>query len=190
MTLFGALMGFFLLSGAALALPVQASAPAVVQPTYTVTLTGYNAVPEQTDDSPFETASGAYSNPEIIAARSRDLAEELPFGTIIAIEGPAVAQESCGYHVVAPVIGYRVIEDTMNARYTDRIDVLFNTDAKYVTADGRVENAGMIVGICKGVTIRVVGHLDPARLLPKTQAALAAIVTGKTNLKTSQLVLK
>ncbi len=187
MTLLGALMGFFLLSGAAFALPVQASAPAVVRPTYTVTLTGYNAVPEQTDDTPFETASGAYTNTEIIAARSRDLADELPFGTIIAIEGPATKQENCGYHVVAPVIGYRIIEDTMNARYTDRIDVLFDTNAKYVTADGRRENAGMIVGICKGITIRVVGRLDKSTMkMPKTQKELAALVIGTSN----KLVLK
>lgn len=181
-------MGFFLLSGATLALPALAAAPALPGPTYTVALTGYNAVPAQTDNNPLETASGAYSNPEIIAARSQDLADKLPFGTIIAIEGPSKKQEDCGYSIVAPTIGYRVIEDTMNARYTNRIDVLFSTNTNYVRGDGSEENAASVIGNCKGVTIRVVGHLDPVHtdLLPKTQAALARLVNGKS----SPLVIK
>lgn len=176
-------MGFFVLSGGPLALPAQASVPTTLQPAYTVTLTGYNAVPGQTDDNPFETASGAYSNPEIIAARSRDLASELPFGTIIAIEGSSATQDNCGYSIVSPVIGYRIIEDTMNARYEKYVDVLFATDEKYVRPNGRQENVASVLGVCKGVTIRVVGHLDPTHtdLLPKTQKELAAIVNGRSN---------
>ncbi len=166
-------MGFLLLSGGAHASP---STAAVEPPSYVVTLTAYNAVAAQTDDTPFETASGAYSNPEIIAARSRDLADALPFGTIIALEGPATAQGTCGYSVVAPVIGYRVIEDTMNPRYTSRIDVLLHTKAEYTTMDKGMKNAAQILGICNEVTIRVVGFVDGA--LPKTQAALAALVEG------------
>ena len=183
MPVLGALMGFFFLSGATLALPAQAAAPPAPMPAYTVSLTGYNAVPWQTDDNPFETASGAYSNPEIIAARSQDLADILPFGTIIAIEGPFAKQENCGYSAVSPLIGYRVIEDTMNARYRNRIDVLFSTKANYIMSDGHTENAASLIGNCKEVTIRVVGHLDPIHtdLLPKTQATLAALVAGKSS---------
>ena len=171
-------MVFFLLSGATLAVPAAASAPAAPAPTYTVTLTGYNAVPGQTDDNPFETASGAYSNPEIIAARSQDMGTELPFGTIVAIEAPAEDGETCGYHVVSGLIGYRVIEDTMNARYKQYVDVLLPTDRFVTHTDGRKENVASVLGVCKGVTVRVVGHLDPVHtdLLPKTQAELAAIV--------------
>ena len=106
-------MGFLLLSGSAHASPASKNE---TPPSYVVTLTAYNAVPGQTDDTPFETASGAYSNPEVVAARSRDLARELPFGTIIEFSAPTTAQGTCGYSVVAPSIGYRVIEDTMNAR--------------------------------------------------------------------------
>ncbi len=174
MTILGALMGFLLLSG------LQApSAPTL--PSYTVTLTAYNAVPAQTDNDPLVTASGAYSNPEVVAARSGNLADELPFGTIIEIVGPtADPQNTCGYSVVAPIIGYRVIADTMNARYTDRIDVLFSTKSNYRMTDGSVKNAGQILGICSGVSIRVVGHVDITRpnRLPKTQVALVALVTG------------
>ncbi|MBU6490718.1 hypothetical protein KGQ25_00930 [Patescibacteria group bacterium] len=171
-------MGFFLFSSAFAALPAQAVAPTAFAPQMrSVTLTGYNAVPEQTDSNPLETASGAYSNPEIIAARSQDLAHELPFGTIIEVRGPSAKEHSCGYGIVSPVIGYRVIADTMNARYTNRIDVLFSTKSNYILADGSEKNAATILGICSGASIRVVGHVA-INNLPKTQAELADIVSG------------
>lgn len=171
-------MGFLLLSGGAVALPAHAVAPkAPPLPDYAVTLTAYNAVPEQTDDSPLETASGAYSNPEVVAARSGDLVDELPFGTIIEVVGPSVSNNNCGYKIVAPIIGYRVIADTMNARYTNRIDILFHTESNYKMADGKTKNAGTILGICNGASIRVVGHVSINRI-PKTQRELAAIVSG------------
>jgi len=171
-------MGFLLLSGSAHGLP--AVAPAV--PEYLVTLTAYNAVPAQTDGNPFETASGAYSNPEVVAARSQDLAGEMPFGTIIELDGPSDSQGSCGYGVVAPRIGYRVIADTMNARYTDRLDVLFDTKKEYTTADKGMKNAAQILGICSGVTARVVGYVN-INHIPKTQAELAVLVgAGKDSL--------
>lgn len=167
-------MGLFLLSGGT----EPASAAASALPNYTVMLTAYNAVPGQTDSTPLETASGAYSNPEIVAARSRDLAEELPFGTIIELDGSNIAAENtCGYSVVARRIGYRVIADTMNPRYTKRIDVLFDTQANHTLSGGRTLNAAKVLGICKGVTIRVVGHV-PINRIPKTQAGLAALVQG------------
>jgi len=185
MIVIGALMGFLLLSGAVFgALPAHANAPTVpALPSYTVTITAYNAVPEQTDDDPFTTASGAYSNPEVVAARSRDLADVLPFGTIIEVIQAPIPHNNCGYTIVEPIIGYRVIADTMNARYTDRIDILFDTASNYTMANGSVKNAGRVLGICGGATIRVVGHVDITRpgRLPKTQMELAAIVNGTGN---------
>lgn len=173
-------MGFLLFSGGTMAMPAHAQAPkAPSQPSYAVTLTAYNAVPEQTDGNPFETASGAYSNPEVVAARSQDMGEELPFGTIIEIDGSNASKETCGYGVVAPLIGYRVIADTLNARYTDRVDVLFSSSRDYATTNKGMKNAAEILGICKGVTVRVVGHVD-VNHIPKTQAGLAAIVGGVT----------
>ncbi|MFZ3044204.1 MAG: hypothetical protein WA058_03835 [Minisyncoccia bacterium] len=179
MTILGALMGFLLFSSGTMAMPAHAQAPkALSQPSYTVALTAYNAVPGQTDDSPFETASGAYSNPEIVAARSQDLAEELPFGTIIELDGSDTSSgETCGYSVVARKIGYRVIEDTMNVKFTKRVDVLFDTKADYATVDKGMKNAAQVLGICKDITIRVVGHVGKNRM-PKTQTELAAIVGG------------
>ena len=70
----------------------------------------------------------------------------------------------------------------MNSRFTNRIDVLFDTKANYLMADGSTKNAGMILGICDQAAIRVVGHIDithPNRL-PKTQEELAALVEGKS----------
>jgi hypothetical protein len=178
MPILGALMGFLLFSSAVAAMPANANAPVIpTQGAYSVTLTGYNAVPDQTDSTPLETASGAYSNPEVVAARSTDLSQQLPFGTIIALYGPSSSENSCGYNVVAPVIGYRVIADSMNAQYTDRLDVLFSTKSNYVTSSAEVKNAATILGICKGVTFRVVGHVD-IQHIPQTQTALAAIVNG------------
>ena len=83
-----------------------------------------------------------------------------PFGTIIEIDGTNALKEDCGYNVVAPLVGYRVIADSMNVRYTDRIDILLHTKANYATTDKGMKNAAQILGICKGVTIRVVGYVD------------------------------
>lgn len=176
-------MGFLLFSGNAA--PVYAvghiaRATTPVIPSYSVALTAYNAVPEQTDENPFETASGMFSNPEIVAARSRNLADDLPFGTIIAFdESHASPDGSCGYGVVASRIGYRVIADTMNARFIDRIDILFAEDENYINTDGSIVNAATVLGVCKNINIRVVGHIDMRRP-PQTQSELAAIVRGST----------
>jgi 3D (Asp-Asp-Asp) domain-containing protein len=175
------LMAILLLSGTIVTPAEQAEVPPVPPvPTFEVAMTAYNAVPEQTDGDPFVTASGAYSNPEVVAARSRDLKDELPFGTIIEIDGPTDKQNSCGFDVVSPIMGYRVIADTMHQRFTKRIDVLFDTDANYIMRNGTTLNASKIFGICNGMTIRVVGKLDPAKMhkLPKTQAELARLVSN------------
>jgi len=153
-------MAFFILTGAA----GHAAAPEI--PTYTVTVTAYNAVPSQTDENPFVTASGAYSNPAVVAARSRDLADTLPFGTVIEIETPD-RSDTCGYSVVSGSVGYRVIADSMNARIQNTVDVLLPEVSSART-----------LGSCKDVTIRVVGHIDLSKPsnLPKSQSALAALV--------------
>ena len=172
-----ALMGFSLFLGVASFPTGNAVAPAIVAtPGHSVTLTAYNAVAGQTDSTPLETASGAFSNPEVVAARSQNLRDELPFGTIIELDGSTVSSgNTCGFDVVAPIIGYRVITDSMNARYSDRIDVLIDTKANFVQTNGREVNAANVLGICKGVTIRVVGHVA-VKDIPSTQAGLAKLV--------------
>ncbi len=187
MPILGTLMGFSLLLGPASFSfgNVVAPQPEPAAPGYAVTLTAYNAVPAQTDANPLETASGMFSNPEVVAARSQNLADKLPFGTIIELDGSNISSgDTCGYSVVAPLIGYRIIADTMNARYTDRLDVLFSTKAEYTTGDGREVNAANVLGVCKGVTFRVVGHVDinDMKDLPKTQSDLAALVSKSSTL--------
>lgn len=179
-------MGFFFLSGVAAAFPTAAEAPAapLVTPSYTVTLTGYNAVPAQTDEDPFTTASGAFSNPEVIIARSQDLGEELPFGTIVELDGTEASGPYCGYDTVKPVIGYRIVADTMNARFKNRMDVLFDTKENFIMGDGTTQNASEIMGACLHVTVHPIGRLDGTRpgKFPKTQAELVRLVHGGTAL--------
>lgn len=186
MPILAGLMGLFVLAGANTPPAAPAAvlgapaAPVVYAPprSYFLTLTGYNAVPEQTDSDPFVTASGAYTNPETVAARSQDLRKELPFGTIIAIEGPAEDGNACGYRAVGDTIGYRVVADTMNVRYTNRIDVVFGERDRYLLPSGRTMNAATLLGVCPGVTVRAVGFVDiknPANL-PKTQTELRMLV--------------
>ncbi len=146
--------------------------------TLTVTSTAYNAVPSQTDNSPFITASGAYSNPQVIVARSRDLSKKLPFGTIIAIEKPS-RQRTCGYDVVEKQIGYRVVGDTMNADRHNQIDILFNRK-NTVRIHGAYINPSVVFGVCDHVTIRIVGHVL-IHNIPRTQAKLATYVATHNN---------
>ena len=170
-----ALIGLFAFQGTPAPLedlPAQADASS-----FSVKLTAYNAVAEQTDGDPHTTASGAFSNPEVVAARSRDLAGVLPFGTIIAIEGPAVADNDCGYDLVAPKIGYRVIADSMHSRKREQVDILLD-HADRVRAAGKTVNPALALGICEGVSIRVVGYVD-IKDMPKTQGELVRLVEGE-----------
>ena len=174
-------MGIFLLSGASLGPAAWASVPATAAqlaqaPAFEVSITGYNAVPGQTDGSPDITASGAYSNPEIIAARSPDLAAELPFGTVIAIVPTDTSDPNCGYPLVANRIGFRVIEDSMNPKMHDKVDILFGTN-DMVNLGDRLVNAANALGICSNVKVVVVGHIDLSAL-PRTQTELAQAITG------------
>lgn len=146
----------------------------------TTKLTAYNAVPSQTDKNPFTTAIGAFSNPEVVAARSGDLATKLPYGTVIAIERAGYDTPSCGYSKVESQIGYRVIADAMNPRITNTVDVLLDQH-KTVMASGRLMNPGLALGICGQVTVRVVGRIS-VNDIPDTQAELAQMVDQSAKL--------
>lgn len=166
-----ALVGLFLLSASNIG---SAVANAIVPvPTFHVAMTAYNAVPEQTDDTPYVTASGAYSDPDIVAARSVDLADDLPFGTVIEIVA-ATSTPNCGVGVVEDFIGLRVIADSMHPRKQNQIDVLFHAD-DFVKVGGKMVNPAIALGVCKDVEIRVVGKIDTKKM-PRTQAELAKMV--------------
>lgn len=146
----------------------------------TTKLTAYNAVPSQTDKNPFTTAIGAFSNPEVVAARSSDLAYKLPYGTVIAIERSGADTPSCGYSKVESQIGYRVIADAMNPRITNTVDVLLD-QKKVVPASGRLMNPGLALGICGQVSVRVIGKISVYDI-PATQAELAKMVSQSKEL--------
>lgn len=139
--------------------------------TLSVSMTAYNAVPGQTDGDPYTTASGAYSNSEVVAARSHDLAGDLPFGTVIKIERTAADSPRCRFSEVEHLIGYRVIADTMHTRWTNKIDVLFDQNDT-VQVNGRETNPGIAMGVCGEVKVTVVGKVN-IKDMPETQAELA-----------------
>lgn len=144
-----------------------------------VRLTAYNAVAEQTDSDPGITASGAVSNPEVIVARSRDFADTMPFGTVIALEAPK-DDVSCGFKQVEHFIGYRVVADTMHARKTRQIDVMF-AETDTVRLRERTVNPAVAMGICTA-TVRIVGKIN-MKDIPDTQVELAMMVHGTLALK-------
>lgn len=81
--------------------------PAIGEKTITVVATGYSSTPDQTDDSPFITASGTYVRDGVVAANF------LPIGTRIKIP------DQFGDKIF-------VVEDRMNKRYWHRVDVWFS----------------------------------------------------------------
>ena len=165
----GALTGLFVLSSAGgLSSDAWIKTQSREVPTYksfSVAMTGYNAVPEQTDGDPFTTASGAFSDPDVVAARSVDLADELPFGTVIAVTA-ASSSPTCGFNVAEDAIGLRVVADSMHPRKRNQIDILFD-----VKPAGWRSNPAVTLGTCKGVQIRVVGFIDIDHM-PHSQAEL------------------
>lgn len=173
-------MAFFLLSGAPES-PVDFSKTEIISgvhvqevvESYSVSLTGYNAVPEQTDSDPFTTASGAYSNPDMVAARSVDLKEELPFGTVIEfVIAKNASKAPCGLSSVEHLVGYRVIADSMHPRKRNQIDILFD-QKDTVKIGGKNINPAVVLGVCKDIEIHVVGKID-IRNIPTTQTELLA----------------
>lgn len=181
-----ALTGFFVFGGVGGmttgSLMKTESLQAPTYQTYTVAMSGYNAVPEQTDSDPSTTASGAFSDPDLIVARSADLKEELPFGTVIAITN-ATSSPNCGVGLVEDLIGLRVVGDSMHPRKRNQIDILFDkTDT--VRARGKQMNPALVLGMCKDIEISVVGHVDIAHM-PKNQAELKMMV-GKSGLAVSK----
>ena len=86
-----------------------------------VTLTSYNAVVSQCDDSPLITADGTKIDMKKLkrgkikyCAVSRDLLRYIPFGSVIHIEGH----------------GYYEVRDTMNKRFNHYIDILQHKSQK------------------------------------------------------------
>lgn len=73
---------------------------------YTITATAYSSTVDQTDNTPFITASGTYVRDGIVAANF------LPFGTVIKIP------ELFGDKIF-------IVEDRMHKRFSHRLDIWF-----------------------------------------------------------------
>lgn len=75
-----------------------------------MTVTSYRSVPEQTDSTPFITATGGHVHDQGVAL-SRDLLERwggpVKYGDVVFIEG----------------YGPKVVNDTMNKRHTNHVDI-------------------------------------------------------------------
>ncbi|MDO8552675.1 MAG: hypothetical protein Q7S01_04070 [bacterium] len=169
-------LGLFILSGTS-SISNPANLPVIPKDEdkiYSVAMTGYNAVSAQTDGDPTTTASGAFSNPDIVAARSLDLADELPFGTVIQVLPSATLTPNCGLSSVEPFLGFRVIADSMHSRKRNQVDILFDSDVS-MRVGGKAMNPAVTLGKCAGVNIRVVGHIDMKKM-PKSQIELMSAI--------------
>jgi len=150
-------------------------------------MTGYNAVAAQTDGDPHVTAIGVYSEPDVVAARSIDLADDLPYGTVIeVVSHSATTSRNCGMDAVDQHLGLRVIADSMHSRKRNQIDLLFHNEPT-VRAGGRLVNPAVAFGICKEVEIRVVGKID-MKNVPRSQSELRLAVGVLEKAKTGNLV--
>jgi len=162
----------------ALVAPKFTVATAEEAKTFTVKLTSYNAVPEQTDGDPMTTASGAFSNPEVVAARSVDLKGDLPWGTVIKVSRTGEDSPNCRFSAVSHQIGYRIVADSMHSRKREQIDILLDQN-NTVPVYGKEVNPALALGLCSGVTIEVVGHVN-VKDIPDTQEELATLVEGSS----------
>ncbi len=84
-----------------------------------VTITAYSSTPDQTDDTPFITATGDHVADGIIAANF------LPFGTLVQIP------KYFGNKIF-------VVKDRMHRRFSDRVDIWFPDRASAVKFGKRV----------------------------------------------------
>lgn len=115
--------------------PARRSSPAAVQThsaqgnSRTVYATAYSSEVAQTDSTPFITATGTRTRPGVLAV-SPDLLRSFPYGTRVRLEDPSGR---------APWLSGRVfiVEDAMNARFTNRVDLWMGSRAQALQWGGR-----------------------------------------------------
>ncbi len=96
---------------------------------FVVTMTTYTIDPNQTDDSPLETASGFEldeNNPKKhkVIAVSRDLKKKLKFGEKVKVSNAGKYN------------GTYYVRDLMNPRWKNKIDILINPDDNHTKLKG------------------------------------------------------
>ncbi len=107
-----------------------------------VIITAYTPSVWETDSTPFITASGKRISKYYVAV-SRDLLSKFPYGTKVKITIPDKNLPGCGSRgVIRKKVLVRQVEDTMNKRYSKRIDLVFFSRKEAIK-----------FGKCKGVII-------------------------------------
>lgn len=169
------LQAFVPVASALVTEPVEETPVQPTYPSYTVSMTGYNAVPGQTDSTPTQTSIGAYTNPDIIVALSSDLRKEIPYGSVIEVVpvDSTASDPNCDREYIQEMIGLRVVADAMHHRWKKKIDILFDHKevVKFIDHNGverTRKNPAKVLGFCKNVEIRVVGKID-TKNMPKSQ---------------------
>lgn len=90
--------------------------------------TAYNSLPEQTNDQPFITATGARTRFGIIAVSRDLLTQDIPYGSLVRIKdlGNFYNGRNAGhYQPLLDSQGLFIVEDTMHPRKTQQIDLWF-----------------------------------------------------------------
>lgn len=103
-------------------------------PTFELRATGYNSLVDQTDSTPFITATGARTRFGIVAVSRDLLGTDLPYGSLVRLRdlgGYYTGRGVGAFQALLDSQGLFVVEDTMHARKTQQLDVWF---AEYSTA--------------------------------------------------------
>ena len=96
-------------------------------PTLTLRATAYNSLADQTDDTPFITATGARTRWGIVAVSRDLLGGTLPYGSLVRLrdQGTFFGGRGEGTYDALLADTTFVVEDTMHPRKTQQVDVWF-----------------------------------------------------------------
>lgn len=97
-------------------------------PTATLRATGYNSQVNQTDSTPFITATGARTRFGIVAVSRDLLGTDLPYGSLVRLRdlGSFYTGRGAGaFQAMLDQQGLFIVEDTMHLRKTQQLDVWF-----------------------------------------------------------------
>lgn len=97
-------------------------------PTFELRATGYNSLVDQTDSTPFITATGARTRFGIVAVSRDLLGTDLPYGSLVRLKdlgGYYTGRGAGAFQALLDSQGIFIVEDTMHARKTQQVDVWF-----------------------------------------------------------------
>jgi len=97
-------------------------------PTFVLRATGYNSLVDQTDSTPFVTATGARTRFGVVAVSRDLLGSNLPYGSLVRLKdlGSYYTGRGAGaFQALLDAQGLFIVEDTMHARKSQQLDVWF-----------------------------------------------------------------